>query len=103
MVIHNMREKRPAYNVISNNCQNYAVLLLDAIHVGGHQKFATTFAIYQAATGAGTIKDLFANKYFEEQRIDPGRPELYRIDTVQNAEQVMEANTTKLDNHREFF
>jgi hypothetical protein len=25
MVIHNMRTIRPAYNIISNNCQNFAV------------------------------------------------------------------------------
>jgi hypothetical protein len=103
MVIHNMREKRPAYNVISNNCQNYAVLLLDAIQVGAHQEFATSFAVYQAATGAGTIKDLFIDKHPEEQKIDSGRPELHRMDTVQNAQQVMEENTTKLDNHHSFF
>ncbi len=103
MVIHNMREKRPAYNVISNNCQNYAVLLLDAIQIGAHQEFATSFAVYQAATGHGTIKDLFVDKHPEEQKIYPERPELHRMDTVQNAQQVMEENTTKLDNHHSFF
>lgn len=98
-----MREKRPAYNVISNNCQNYAVLLLDAIQIGAHKEFATTFAIYQAATGAGTIKDLFADDHPDEQKTDQGRPQLHRTDTVQNAQQVMEAHTTKLDNHHSFF
>jgi hypothetical protein len=103
MVIHNMREKRPAYNIISNNCQNYAVLLLDAIQIGAHEKFATSFAVYQAATGAGTIKDLFANKHLEEQEVTLERLELQQTNTVQNAQEVMEANTTKLDNHRSFF
>lgn len=103
MVIHNMRKKQPGYNVITNNCQTYAVHLLDAIQIGAHQQFATTFAIYQAATGLGTIKDLFSNKHPEEQATDLGLPELHRTDTVQNAQQVMEANTTKLDNHRSFF
>jgi hypothetical protein len=103
MVIHNMREKRPRYNIISNNCQNYAVLLLDAIQIGAHEKFATTFAIYQAATGAGTIKDLFANHLEDQEVVDQQRPELRRINTVQNAREVMEANTTKLDNHQSFF
>lgn len=103
MVIHNMREKRPAYNVISNNCQNYAVLLLDAIQVGAHQQFATSFAVYQAATGAGTIKDLFVDKHPEEQKVDSDRPELHRMDTVQNAQQVMEEHTTKLDDHHSLF
>jgi hypothetical protein len=105
MVIHNMREKRPAYNLISNNCQNYAVNLLDAIQVGAHQQFATSFAVYQAATGAGTIKDLFADAHPDEQKVDgeeEERPELHRMDTVQNAQQVMDENTTKLDNHRSF-
>lgn len=97
-----MREKRPAYNVISNNCQNFAVNLLDAIQIGEHQKFATSFAVYQAATGAGTIKDLFVDHHPEEQNISE-RPELHRVDTVQNAQQVMEENTTKLDNHRTLF
>ncbi|TVY81670.1 hypothetical protein LSUE1_G005933 [Lachnellula suecica] len=107
MVIHNMRTKRPAYNLISNNCQNYAVLLLDAIQVGAHRQFGTTFAIYQAATGAGTIKDLFADKHPEEQApaeaLEDERPGLHRTDTVQNAQQVMDENTTKLDNHRSWF
>lgn len=98
-MIHNMREKRPAYNVISNNCQNYAVLLLDAIQIGAHHEFATSFAVYQAATGSGTIKDLFADKHPEEQQPHMDRPELNRVDTVHNAQQVMEENTTKLDNH----
>lgn len=107
MVIHNMREKRPAYNVISNNCQNYAVLMLDAIQVGAHHEFATSFAIYQTATGFGSIKDLFVDKHPEEQKVDgevdPDRPALHRMDTVQNAQQVMEENTTKLDDHHSLF
>ncbi|TVY85610.1 hypothetical protein LAWI1_G008618, partial [Lachnellula willkommii] len=115
MTIHNMREKRPAYNLISNNCQNFAVLLLDAIQVGAHRQFATSFAVYSAATGAGTIKGLFADSHPEEQKVEaheeaepgqperPERPELYRMDTVQNAQQVMDEHTTKLDNHRSLF
>ena len=102
MVIHNMREKRPAYNLISNNCQTFAVAMLDAIQIGAHREFATSFAVYQRATGAGSIKDLFVDKHPDEQT-DQTRPELHRQDTVQQALQVMEDNTTKLDNHREFF
>jgi hypothetical protein len=98
MVIHNMREKRPAYNLISNNCQNFAVLMLDAIQVGAHQEFATTFEVYQKATGKGHIKDLFVDKHPEEQE-DQSKPELHRQDTVQHAQEVMEQETTKLDNH----
>ncbi|KFY10818.1 hypothetical protein V492_04828 [Pseudogymnoascus sp. VKM F-4246] len=102
MVIHNMRSTRPAYNIISNNCQNFAVLLLDAIKIGAHKEFATSFAVYQAATGAGQIKDLFVDDHPEEQQ-DQQRPTLHHQDTTQNAQQVMEDNTTKLDNHQSFF
>ena len=102
MVIHNMREKRPAYNLISNNCQNFAVLLLDAVQTGAHREFATTFAIYQRATGAGTIKDLFVDEHPDEQQ-DAQMPELRHQNTVQRAEQVMEENTTKLDTHHSLF
>ncbi|CAL3968974.1 hypothetical protein PZA11_004915 [Diplocarpon coronariae] len=99
MTIHKMRSERPAYNLISNNCQNFAVQLLDAIQIGAHAQFATSFAIYQAATGDGTIKDLFANAHPEEQKIDPANPGAQRTDTVTNAQNVMDENTTKLDPH----
>jgi hypothetical protein len=102
MTIHNMRSQRPAYNIISNNCQNFAVSMLDAIQIGAHREFATTFAIYQRATGAGEIKDLFVDEHPDEQT-DQTRPELHRMDTVQTAQDVMEAETTKLDNHSSFF
>lgn len=105
MVIHNMRHARPAYNLISNNCQNYAVNLLDAIQIGAHHEFATTFAIYQRATGAGSIKDLFEDKHPEEQKtdIDQGdKPGFQRTSTVQNAQIVMDQQTTKLDDHHEY-
>lgn len=102
MVIHNMREKRPAYNIISNNCQNFAVSMLDAIQIGAHKEFATSFAVYQRATGAGYIKDLFVDKHPDEQAEQP-LPGLHRQDTVQQAQQVMEENTTKLDNHHSLF
>ncbi|KAL2072022.1 hypothetical protein VTL71DRAFT_11365 [Oculimacula yallundae] len=101
MTIYKMRQERAAYNIISNNCQNFAVRLLDAIQVGAHVQFATSFAVYQAATGDGTIKDLFVDAHPEEQKIDPAVPGtgIQRTDTVQNAQNVMEENTTKLDNH----
>lgn len=101
-MIHNMRAKKPAYNIISNNCQNFAVLILDAIQIGAHKQFATSFSVYQKATGLGEIKDLFVDNHPDEQT-DPERPELHRQDTVQNAQQVMEEHTTKLDDHRSFF
>lgn len=114
MTIHNMRQKRAAYNLISNNCQNFAVNLLDAVQVGAHREFATSFAVYQAATGEGEINDLFADKHPEEQA--GGKPDISadeggqvagphvtanKTDTVQLAEQVMDEHTTKVDDHHE--
>lgn len=111
MVIFNMSEKRAAYNLINNNCQNFALNLLDKIRVGKHREFATSFAVYQRAIGDGTIKDLFAQveDHPDEQ---PGAvadvesekpPALQHQDTLQAAQQVMDDNTTKLDNHHSFF
>ncbi|KAI0475258.1 hypothetical protein GGR56DRAFT_675405 [Xylariaceae sp. FL0804] len=81
MTIYNMREKRPAYNLISNNCQNFAVMMLDAIQVGAHKQFATSFAVYKAAIGAGSIKDLFADHPDDdEEGVDTAQ-------TVQHAQQ----------------
>jgi hypothetical protein len=114
MVIHNMRLTRPAYNIISNNCQNFAELMLDAIQIGAHREFATSFAVYQAATGKGEIKDLFVDKHPEEQ-VDHAQGtvteeaedlqglKLKRQDTVSQAQQVMEQETTKLDDHHKLF
>lgn len=101
MVIHNMREKKPGYNLISNNCQNFAVYLLDAIKMGTHKEFATAFVVYQTATGKGKINDLFEEEHPEEQEIPEGpeRPGIHHQNTVQYAQQVMEENTTKLDTH----
>jgi hypothetical protein len=101
MVIHNMRQVRPAYNIISNNCQNFAVLMLDSIQTGAHREFATSFAVYQRATGKGAIMDLFVDSHPEEQ-MDMAKPGLHRTDTVQTAQHVMDENTTKLDNHHHF-
>lgn len=97
MVIHNMRQRRPAYNLISNNCQNFAVALLDAIHVGAQREFGTTFAIYQRATGRGRIMDLFEDH--DEDRVDPdGRlPGATHAEAVNHAQQVMDENTQKVD------
>jgi hypothetical protein len=59
MVIFNMRNARPAYNLIENNCQTFATALLDAIKIGTHREFATSYAVWKRAVGAGTIVDLF--------------------------------------------
>ena len=102
MTIHNMREKRAAYNLISNNCQNFAVNMLGNIQVGAHRDFGTSFAVYQRATGEGNILDLWKDKPAEdepetlkqdaEQSTQAGRQE-----TVDLAQKVMDENTTKLD------
>jgi hypothetical protein len=101
MVIYTMREKNAAYNLITNNCQNFAILMLDAVQVGAraHREFASTFAIYQRATGEGKISDLFVQAPEEAQAEQEGKPET----AVQVAQQVMDENTTKLDNHHSLF
>ncbi len=97
MVIHNMRQKKAAYNLINNNCQNFAVLLLDTIQVGKHREFGTTYSIYQRATGKGTIKDLFTTEEPSEEEARKDEAELQSHDAVQLAQKVMDENTTKLD------
>lgn len=99
MTIHNMRTKRAAYNLITNNCQNFAVLLLDAIQIGAHKEFATSFAIYQRATGAGKIKDLFPEDPPDDHLTEEPALALHRQNTVQRAQEVMDAETTQLDDH----
>ncbi|EME39362.1 hypothetical protein DOTSEDRAFT_75162 [Dothistroma septosporum NZE10] len=102
MTIHNMREKRPAYNLISNNCQNFAVELLKAIQVGSGHEFGTTFAIYQRATGKGAIRDLFVaekpqGETAAQKQDEDGIAKPHRQDTATFAQQIMDEKTTKLD------
>jgi hypothetical protein len=101
MVIYNMREKRPAYNLIDNNCQNFATLLLDKIQTGAHREFATAFSVYQRATGAGTVLDLFPDEHPDEQQ--ELKPEAPPQGSAQLAQEVMDENTTKLDDHHSLF
>lgn len=107
MVIFKMREKRAAYNLINNNCQNFAMNLLDQIRIGQHREFATSFAVWQKAIGGGpgTIKDLFvqADEHPDEKPEEENEPQLAHHDTLQVAQHVMDENTTKLDNHHSFF
>jgi len=96
-----MRAKRKAYNLISNNCQNFALNMLDAIQVAKHKEFGTTLAIYQRATGKGSVSQLFLEKLPEaeaEEEEDQRPPE----EVLQNAFQVMDEHTTKLDTHHSF-
>ena len=110
MVIFNMRAKRPAYNLISNNCQNFALFLLDAIQVGKHREFGTAFSVYQRATGEGKISDLFADTAPDEPAVvetEEGEAEEsvkqkkkdYFQGIVDFAKKVMDDNTKTVDSH----
>lgn len=91
-VIASIREKQPAYNLITNNCQTYALQLLDAIKVGGQKEFGTTLAVYERLLGPGKVKDLFAGDQAPDGQETEGRQ-----DTVSFAQHVMDENTTQLD------
>ncbi len=99
MTIHNMREKHKAYNLISNNCQNFACNLLDKIQLGAHHEFATAFSVYQRATGDGDVMELWPDKHPEEQQTldadEEAMPKPHRQNTLQVAEQVMDESKQK--------
>jgi hypothetical protein len=101
MVIYSMRQKRPAYNLISNNCQNFALLMLDAVQVGAAERteFATTLAVVKTATGSGKVRDLFA----EQRPAGEQQAALEQADKdnpiVALAKRLMDEHTKKLDNH----
>jgi hypothetical protein len=97
MTIFAMKQKRPAYNLIDNNCQIFALKMLDAIQVGKHREFATSFEVYQRAIGAGSIKDLFVDDHPDENPEE--RPSTPPQGTVPLAQQVMDEKTTQLDSH----
>jgi len=59
MVIAQIRQTTPAYNLISNNCQTYALRLLDAIKADGATQFPTTLNVYKALVGPEKVVDLF--------------------------------------------
>ncbi|KFA53809.1 hypothetical protein S40293_01669 [Stachybotrys chartarum IBT 40293] len=100
-VIKSMREQQPRYNLISNNCQTYALQLLDAIKVDGPKQFATTLAVYEKLVGPGRVKDLFPPADEAAGGTGSPRPALPprhdSRDTVSVAQRVMDCNTTKLD------
>lgn len=109
-VIQATRERQPAYNLITNNCQTYALELLDAIKAGGGAEFGSTRAIYERMLGPGKIMDLFAEEDAEEAAKPPGEQQQPpassstkpgRTDTVSFAQQVMHDNTTQLDPEEE--
>ncbi|KAF4450158.1 pppde peptidase protein [Fusarium austroafricanum] len=107
-VIQSIREKQPAYNLITNNCQTYVLQLLDAIKVGVNKEFGTTLAVYERVFGPGKIKDLFEGEQRPEgqAQIEPGTQagtQMHpgRSDTVNFAQDVMNQNTNQLDTERE--
>lgn len=93
-VIAQLRETRPAYNLITNNCQTYALLLLDAIKAEGEAKFPTTQNVWERLTGKGKVLDLF--KQEEEQAEGQGAG---AQETVTNAQSVMTDHTAQVDAH----
>lgn len=86
-MIESVRAKQAAYNLITNNCQTYALLLLDAVKANGEAKFPTTANVYEKLTGPGKVMDLFP----AEQENVP--------EAVTMAQTVMDQNTTQLDTH----
>lgn len=95
MVIYNMRQRQKGYNLITNNCQNFALNMLDAIQVGRQREFGTALAIFQRATGRGAIKELFLESLPATEEQGEKSPD----QVVEHAFQVMDENTTKLDTH----
>ncbi|KAG6034974.1 hypothetical protein E4U41_006290 [Claviceps citrina] len=94
-VIQSIRERQPAYNLITNNCQTYALQLLDAIKVGSKKEFGTTLAVYERLKGHGSVGDLFVETQGPEARPEDGNS--LHEGTVSLANQVMQENTTQLD------
>ncbi|KAM5343401.1 hypothetical protein ACJ41O_011938 [Fusarium nematophilum] len=94
-VIQSIRGRQPAYNLITNNCQTYALQLLDAIKVGAKKEFATTLAVYETLLGPGKVMDLFSPDQLQGQPGE-GEPHAGGPDTVSFAQQVMHENTTQL-------
>jgi hypothetical protein len=100
-VIQTIREKQPAYNLITNNCQTYALQLLDAIKANGDNEFGTTLAIYERILGPGKVADLFVTDTEDEAGQEHAFAPPGRQDTVVFAQQVMNDNTTQLDTEEE--
>ncbi|KAI8947474.1 hypothetical protein F4801DRAFT_560581 [Xylaria longipes] len=96
MVIFNMRERQKGYNLITNNCQNFALNMLNAIQIGKQRDFGTALDIFQRATGKGTVSDLFLAELPKTEEQDEKPPG----EVVQHASKVMDEKTTKLDTHQ---
>lgn len=92
-MIESVRAKQAAYNLITNNCQTYALLLLDAVKATGDAKFPTTLNVYEALTGPGKVMELFP------ENKQPHEPEQAPTEAVTVAQGVMDQHTTQLDTH----
>lgn len=88
-MIQQVREKQAAYNLITNNCQTYALRLLDAIKADGANHFPTTLNVYQTIIGPGRVVDLFSPA--------EGTPPV--DDAVSAAQGCMQQHTNQLDTH----
>lgn len=101
-----MRSQKAAYNLISNNCQNFAMLLLEAIQVGKHSGIATTKTVYETAFGPGKLAELFPAADSGKLAEKPENPALAIAEGEQehqsvmaHAQQVMTDNTTSISVH----
>ncbi|KND91807.1 hypothetical protein TOPH_03482 [Tolypocladium ophioglossoides CBS 100239] len=97
-VIQGIRERQPVYNLITNNCQTYALQLLDAIKAGGRTEFGTTLAVYERIVGPGKVMNLFSKPEVQDQG---GEVPQAGQTSVSLAQQVMDENTTQLDPQEE--
>lgn len=101
-VIATIREKTPVYNLITNNCQTYALQLLDAIKVGAQKEFGTTLAVYERIFGPGKVADLFGKE--GHPSADGGAAPAAsegEENTVGLAQQLMNDHTAQLDAHEQ--
>ena len=97
-MIQTIRESQPGYNLIKNNCQTYALQLLDAIKVGTKKEFGTTLTVYERLVGPGRVADLFV---VTEGPEEAAKGDGTQQGTVSLAQQVMHENTTQLDTQEE--
>ncbi|GMK53568.1 hypothetical protein CspeluHIS016_0101540 [Cutaneotrichosporon spelunceum] len=89
-IIAQVRKKQAAYNLITNNCQTYALRLLDAISQGASH-FPTTLSVYQTLLGPGKVVDLF-------KPVEEGGNTVTG-DSVSNATALMQQHTNQVDTH----
>lgn len=88
-----MREHRPAYNLISNNCQNFASNLLRKVQIGAHHEFAKALAVYNNKFNLTQLKGLFDNHPDDDPEQRPYTPP---EGTVNLAQKVMDEHTTQV-------